>query len=185
MLTPLRPPSPSSGTRASPARGLPQQLSRPPGENGPTPAPQCSGAEGAGAGSADEAALVESASEALLGKAREAAEATKLRLRGELKAELAKRRGSLTVEQRSKLRSRREAAVSRQNKIAYADQLEILVRSLVHENVRLLAGKRGAGTPGVNAAPAASPSPLQARPTSSHSARGEAADVKRKGPAAE
>lgn len=91
--------------------------------------------------------MVNAASEALLGKAKDAAEATKLRLRGELKADLAKRRGSLSVEQRSKLRSRREAAVSRQNKIAYADQLEILVRSLVHENVRLLS-RDGSGNGG-------------------------------------
>lgn len=129
---------------------------------------------------ADEAALVESASKALLGKAREAAEATKLRLRGELKAELAKRRGSLTVEQRSKLRSRREAAVSRQNKIAYADQLEILVRSLVHENVRLLAGKReGADASEGSAATAAAPSPPPPPPTSPQCARDDGADTKR------
>jgi hypothetical protein len=80
--------------------------------------------------------MAQAAAESLLDAARTAAAKAKLELRKSLKADLSKRKGTLTVAQRSKLRSRREAAVSRQNKITYASQLEELVRALVYNNLK-------------------------------------------------
>jgi hypothetical protein len=88
--------------------------------------------------SASSEVMAQAATESLLDVARTTAAKAKLELRKSLKADLSKRKSTLTVEQRSKLRSRREAAVSRQNKIAYASQLEVLVRTLVHNNLKLV-----------------------------------------------
>jgi hypothetical protein len=81
--------------------------------------------------------------EMYLQRARAAAEASKMRLRGALKVELEKWHSVLTVSERGKLRSRREAAVSRQNKVQYANELEAIVCELVRDIRRLRAMAAG------------------------------------------
>jgi hypothetical protein len=90
----------------------------------------------------DQEVLAES--EVYLQRARAGAKASKLRLRGALKVELEKWHNVLTVSERGKLRSRREAAVSRQNKVQYANELEAIVCELVRDNRRLRAVAAGA-----------------------------------------
>lgn len=73
----------------------------------------------------------------LLVEARENANRQKLELREKLKRELAEQQSTLDPEMRGKLRSRREAAVSRLNKNAYSTQLEHAIRKVVLENMKL------------------------------------------------
>jgi hypothetical protein len=69
----------------------------------------------------------------LLEGANRVAARSKLELRRELKHDLSLHKGAYTLKERSIMRSRREAAVSRHNKLAYTRQLEVVVQRLVHE----------------------------------------------------
>lgn len=62
----------------------------------------------------------------------------KLNLRRFMKEDVSKRKSGLSVQQRSLLRSRREAAVSRANKAAYTGELEDLIHNLVQTNLKLV-----------------------------------------------
>lgn len=73
--------------------------------------------------------------EKLLEEARSAARTSKVELRNALKEELASRKGSLSLRERRILRSRREAAVAKQNRIVYTLKLEETVRALVKRNL--------------------------------------------------
>jgi hypothetical protein len=75
----------------------------------------------------------------LLEGANRVAARSKLELRRALKDDLSLHKGAYTIKERGMMRSRREAAVSRHNKIAYTRQLETLVQSLVHEYFTLAA----------------------------------------------
>lgn len=74
----------------------------------------------------------------LLEEARQAASDSKLELRKALKADLERLKSDLSLADRSKMRSRREAAVSRENRIAYTKRLEELVLNLVRGNLQLI-----------------------------------------------
>lgn len=74
----------------------------------------------------------------LLDKVRQAASDSKLELRQALKADLERFKSDLSLKDRSKMRSRREAAVSRESRIAYTKGLEDLVLDLVRGNLLLL-----------------------------------------------
>lgn len=91
-------------------------------------------------------AVSEAVADTLLEDAHEEAAKRKETLRRVMKEKLEAEKESLSLPERSKLRSRREAAVSRENKAAYVDRLEALVRSLVKENVGLfkISGEDGA-----------------------------------------
>lgn len=78
----------------------------------------------------------------VLREARNKAEAAKLELRRRLKSELAEQHDALDAQTRGKLRSRREAAVSRHNKNEYATQLEIALRKIIMENCAFRRARR-------------------------------------------
>lgn len=78
----------------------------------------------------------------ILREARNNAKTAKLELRTRLKNELAERHESLDAGMRGKLRSRREAAVSRHNKNEYATQLELALRNVLKENCYLRRSRR-------------------------------------------
>lgn len=85
-----------------------------------------------------DAKLVNGVTRYLLADAQKKAAASKLALRQSLKADLARRKESMTYGERSVMRSRREAAVSRENKLAYVRQLESLAGCLVQGSLSIL-----------------------------------------------
>jgi hypothetical protein len=84
----------------------------------------------------------------LLEGANRVAVRSKLELRRELKHDLSLHKGAYTLKERSIMRSRREAAVSRHNKLAYTRQLEVIVQRLVHECFILAAKPETGGVAG-------------------------------------
>jgi hypothetical protein len=74
----------------------------------------------------------------LLGEALEAANNSKLKLRNALKADLERYKRKISLAERSRRRSRREAAVSREHRATYVKRLEDLVLNLVRGNLQLI-----------------------------------------------
>lgn len=75
--------------------------------------------------------------DAMLNEARRVAERSKIDLRRLLKQELEERQDTLSAEERSRIRIRRETVVSRQNQVVYTSELEGLVRGLVSQSLNL------------------------------------------------